>query len=138
MEVNNVETINKPLYLKTFNNQFQELLDDIDRIIPNNIDIITMRNSLNNLKRMNPKLILTMWYSYVVVPYNKQIELDDYEFFIEKDYKTDLEGYKHEKIILSAIDRMREIVRALDEKNKKYTLQYIKNLCELSKIYSNS
>ena len=138
MEVNNEETINKPLYLKTFNNQFQELLDDIDRIIPNNIDIITMRNSLNNLKRMNPKLILTMWYSYVVVPYNKQIELDDYEFFIEKDYKTDLEGYKHEKIILSAIDRMREIVRALDEKNKKYTLQYIKNLCELSKIYSNS
>lgn len=126
---------NKSLYLKVFNNQFQELLDDINRIIPNNVDIITMQNALSSFKKTNPKLIISMWNNYVVIPYGNQINSGNYEFFIDKDYGSDFKGHKNEKVILDGIDRMREVVRALDENNKKHSLDYIKNLCSLSNLY---
>jgi len=131
-------TINKPVYLKAFNTQFQELLEDIDRVIPNNLDVITMKNALERLRKANPRLILTMWYKWVVVKYGQQVEEGNFEFFIDKDYKTDLEGYKHEGAILDAIERMREVVRALDETNRNHALEYVKNLCTLSKIYTEN
>ena len=133
MEVESVN--NKSIYLKAFNNQFIEFLDDIDRIIPNNADIITMKNALTRLKKANPKLILTMWYKWVVTQYGDKVDSGDYEFFINKDYKADWEGYKHEGPILDAIDRMRTIVRDCDDNNKETALQYVKNLCGLSKMY---
>lgn len=131
-------SINKPVYLKAFNSQFQELLEDIDRVIPNNLDVITMKNALDRLRKANPKLILTMWYKWVVQIYGEEVEKGNFEFFINKDYKNDVQGYKHEGAILEGIERMREVVRALDETNKNHALEYVKNLCTLSKIYTEN
>ena len=125
----------KSVYLKAFNIQLIELLDDIERVIPDNVDILTMKNSLTQLKKANPKMILTMWYKWIATPYGKQIDAGDYEFFINKDYTEDWSGYAHDSSILEAIERMRVIVKDLDEANKTTALSYIKNLCTLSKIY---
>ena len=43
-------TIDKSVYLKAFNNQFVEFLEDIERVIPNNADVITAKNALLRLK----------------------------------------------------------------------------------------
>lgn len=132
------KTIDKSMYLKAFNQQFIEMMDDLDRVIPDNLDIVTMRKSLFKLKKANPKLILNMWYKWVAQQYGDKVEAGDYEFFVNKDYKLDLSTSKHQSSILDAIERMRETVKALDEKNKKIALNYVKNLCELSKIYMNN
>lgn len=129
------ESIDKSVYLKAFNNQFVEFLEDIERVIPNNADVITAKNALLRLKKANPKLILTMWYKWVAQRFHKEIEQGDYDFFINKDYKEEWEGSASEGPILEAIERMRTIVKQCDESSKATALEYVSNLCGLSKIY---
>tara|TARA_B100001093_G_scaffold447163_1_gene451912 strand:+ start:307 stop:717 length:411 start_codon:yes stop_codon:yes gene_type:complete len=129
------ESIDKSIYLKAFNNQFVEFLEDIERVIPNNSDIITAKNALLRLKKANPKLILSMWYKWVAERFKKEIEKGDYDFFINKDYKEEWQGSVNEGPILDAIERMRSIVKQCDESSKATALEYVSNLCGLSKIY---
>tara|TARA_B100000927_G_scaffold201069_1_gene162785 strand:- start:50 stop:451 length:402 start_codon:yes stop_codon:yes gene_type:complete len=130
-----METVDKSVYLKAFNNQFVEFIQDIERVIPNNADVITAKNALLRLKKANPKLILTMWYKYVAQRYSNQIEEGDYNFFINKDYKEEWQGAASEGPILEAIERMRNVVKQCDEASKKTALEYVSNLCGLSKLY---
>ena len=130
-----LESIDKSVYLKAFNNQFVEFLEDIERVIPNNSDVLTAKNALIRLKKANPKLILTMWYKWVAQRFSKEIESGDYDFFINKDYKEEWEGSASEGPILEAIERMRTIVKQCDESSKATALEYVSNLCGLSKIY---
>ncbi len=129
------ESIDKSVYLKAFNNQFVEFLEDIERVIPNNSDVLTAKNALLRLKKANPKLILTGWYKWVAQRFSKEIENGDYDFFINKDYKEEWQGSSNEGPILEAIDRMRNIVKHCDESSKETALEYVSNLCGLSKIY---
>mgnify|MGYP003325512720 FL=1 len=129
------ESIDKSVYLKAFNNQFVEFLEDIERVIPNNSDVITAKNALLRLKKANPKLILTMWYKWVAQRFSKEIESGDYDFFINKDYKEEWQGTVSEGPVLEAIERVRGIVKQCDESSKETALQYVSNLCGLSKIY---
>ena len=129
------ESIDKSVYLKAFNNQFVEFLEDVERVIPNNSDVITAKNALIRLKKANPKLILTMWYKWVAQRFKKEIEQGDYNFFINKDYREEWEGTANEGPILEAIERMRGIVKQCDESSKATALEYVSNLCGLSKIY---
>ena len=129
------ESIDKSVYLKAFNNQFVEFLEDIERVIPNNSDILAAKNALIRLRKGNPKLILTMWYKWVAQRFSKEIEGGDYNFFINKDYKEEWEGSTSEGPILEAIDRVRSIVKQCDESSKETALEYVSNLCGLSKIY---
>ena len=46
-------------YLTAFNNQFLEFVEDILRLFPNDKDLITTKNSLLLMKKMNPRLIAT-------------------------------------------------------------------------------
>ena len=41
-----MESVDKSVYLKAFNNQFVEFIEDIERVIPNNSDVITAKNAL--------------------------------------------------------------------------------------------
>ena len=129
------ESIDKSVYLKAFNNQFVEFLEDIERVIPNNSDVITAKNALLRLKKANPKLILTMWYKWVAQRFSKEIESGDYDFFINKDYKEEWKGTVSEGPVLEAIERVRGVVKKCDESSKETALEYVSNLCGLSKIY---
>lgn len=129
------ESIDKSVYLKAFNNQFVEFLEDIERVIPNNSDVITAKNALLRLKKANPKLILTMWYKWVAQRFSKEIENGDYDFFINKDYKEEWHDTVNEGPVLEAIERVRGIVKQCDESSKATALEYVSNLCGLSKIY---
>ena len=126
-------TNNKALYLKAFNNQFTEMLNDIETVIPNNIDVITAKKNLVKIKLVNPKLIVKSWYEWVTCKYQAEIETGDYNFFINKDYNNS--GDVYDSTILEAIERMRSTVSNLDEQDKKTVLSYVKNLCDLSKLY---
>ena len=76
-----------------------------------------------------------MWYKWVAQRFKKEIEEGDYNFFINKDYKEEWEGTANEGPILEAIERMRSIVKQCDESSKATALEYVSNLCGLSKIY---
>ena len=130
--------MDKTTILKAFNSQFEEFLEDVELLFPENKDIRTTKTGLTMMKKANPKMIVSVWYRYICVKYEDEIENENLEYFLTKDYSGDLkmdEGAANK--ILESIDKIREPLRFLDEENKKKCVQYLKNLNQLSKIYNN-
>ena len=126
---------NKSIYLQTFNKHFLEFIDDVESIFNNNKDILAAKEALLYLKKSNPTLIVQVWHQYVYKKYETQINNEDFDFFINKNYTEDLNGSPQIKKILEGIDRVRALLIDLDQENRKKTLDYVKNLCTLSKYY---
>ena len=130
--------MDKSTILKAFNNQFEEFLEDVEVLFPNNTDIKTSKTGLTMLRKANPKMIVSVWYRYICLKYEDEIEKENLEYFLTKDYSSDLkmdEGAANK--VLEGIDKIREPLRHLDAGNRKKTIQYLKNLNQLSKIYNN-
>lgn len=130
--------MDKSTILKAFNNQFEEFLEDVEVLFPNNSDIKTTKTGLTMLRKANPKMIVSVWYRYICLKYEDEIEKENLEYFLTKDYSSDLkmdEGAANK--VLEGIDKIREPLRHLDAGNRKKTIQYLKNLNQLSKIYNN-
>ena len=126
----------KSTILRAFNTHLVEFLDDIISIIPGNVGLITTKNSLEIYKKANPALLIKIWYSYVYLPYAEIIDKGDLDFFINKDYSEDLSYLHNSKNILNAIDTLRGQIKEMSETNRNHSLEYIRNLCKLSNMYS--
>ena len=59
------------------------------------------------------------------------------EFFLNKDYIQDISGCENSRVILSAIDKLREPLRDMGTDNKKKAIKYVQNLTKLSILYFN-
>ena len=130
--------MDKTTILKAFNNQFEEFLEDVEVLFPDNTDIKTTKTGLTMLRKANPKMIVSVWYRHICIKYEEEIEKENLEYFLTKDYSSDLnmdEGAANK--VLDGIDKIREPLRHLDAENKKKAIQYLKNLNQLSKIYIN-
>ena len=130
--------MDKTTILKAFNNQFEEFLDDLCVLFPDNSDIKTSYTGLSMLRKANPKMIISVWQRYICSKYEDEIEKENLEFFLTKDYTTDLKmdaGAANK--VLDGIDKIREPLRHLETDNKKKAIQYLKNLNQLSKLYYN-
>lgn len=130
--------MDKSTILKGFNNQFEEFLDDVVILFPENKDVKTTQTGLMMLRKANPKMIIGVWYRYVCEKYEEEIEKENIEYFLNKDYSEDLQKNPNSSQVLQGIDKLREPLRQLDEANKRKTIQYLKNLNQLSKIYNNN
>ena len=130
--------MDKATILKAFNNQFEEFLEDVEVLFPDNRDIKTSKTGLLMLRKANPKKIVSVWYRYICLKYEDEIENENLDYFLTKDYSSDLkmdEGATDK--VMEGIDKIREPLRQLEPDNRKKTLQYLKNLNQLSKIYNN-
>jgi len=130
--------MDKATILKAFNNQFEEFLEDVEVLFPDNRDIKTSKTGLLMLRKANPKKIVSVWYRYICLKYEDEIENENLDYFLTKDYSSDLkmdEGASNK--VMEGIDKIREPLRQLEPDNRKKTLQYLKNLNQLSKIYNN-
>ena len=126
----------KSTVLRAFNTHLVEFLDDIISIIPGNVGLVTTKNSFEMYKKANPTLLIKIWYSYVYLPYAEIIDKGDLDFFINKDYSEDLSYLHNSKNILNAIDMLRGQIKEMSETNRNHSLEYIRNLCKLSNMYS--
>ena len=127
---------NQGIILKTFNTQFEGFLNEILEIFPNNVALVTTKNSLLTLKKFNPKLLISVWFRYIWLPYQNDILKGDINFFIEKDYSQDLQNMDESSKIMKEIDNFREPIRDMDKQNQECCMKYIENLSKLSVAYS--
>jgi hypothetical protein len=130
--------MDKTTILKAFNSQFEEFLEDIELLFPENKDIRTTKTGLMMMRKANPKKMVSVWYRYVCIKYEDEIEKENLEYFLTKDYSTDLkmeDGAAGK--VMDAIDKLREPLRELNAENTKKCVQYLKNMNQLSKIYNN-
>jgi len=130
--------MNKNQIIETFNKHFMDFIIDIERVFPNDTDIMSMRKSLNKSLIFSPKAFIRMFNDYFVALYSEEIENGDLNFFIQNDYRTK-HGYKEtdDVWIINKIDILREPVSTMTDEDKAKVIQYLKNLKKLSDLYNN-
>lgn len=121
--------------VSVFNEHLVEFFDDVQSIYPDNIDILTGKNSILAFKKINPALIIKIWATYIGDVYATQIENNDISFFISKDYSSDLVYATNADKIMEIINRLREPIGNMNTTDQMKTMKYIKNLSKLSMTY---
>ena len=115
-----------------FNDHFAEFVGDVQSVFPDDTDILTAKNALLAIRKANPKLLVIIWIKYVVTPYKQQIDAGDIEFFVTKDYSSDLARNDHADKIMESIDRLRSPIKLMSTDNQAKTMKYIQNLSKLA------
>jgi hypothetical protein len=118
--------------LSVFNEHFAEFVNDVHSVFPDDVDILTAKNSLIAIRKANPKLLVRIWTKFVANPYKEQIESGDINFFVVKDYASDLARHENADKIMEAIDRLRNPVKQMTPDNQAKTMKYIQNLTKLA------
>ena len=93
---------------------------------------MTAKNALLAIRKANPKLLVKIWIKYVVTPYKEQIDSGDINFFVTKDYSSDLARNDNADKIMESIDRLRNPIKLMSSENQAKTMKYIQNLSKLA------
>lgn len=125
-------TISKSFIVKGFNKHFDEFIEDVQSVFPEDDEVKTMKNLLFLFKKTNPKLVLEYWNTYISIPYSEPIQKGDISFFINKDYSDDVTMTDG---ISNFIERLRGYVKNMAADNQSKSMKYIQNLCGLTKLY---
>jgi hypothetical protein len=128
-----------PTLLTAFNDHFMEFVNDIHEVFPDDVDILSAKNSFSMVRKMNPKLLIKSWDSLVVGKYQSAIESGDLSFFMNKDYTHDLQDVPNNpnaERIVSAIDRLRTPIKSMSADNQAKIMKYIQNLTKISNLYN--
>ena len=120
--------------------QIFQLFDDILLVIPNDSDIIAAKVYVTGVKQANPKLILNSWYNAVTLKYKVQIDNGDFDFAINNDYNNDIKTYYNQsssdfKYFEKMIEKVRDIVKNLDDDNRQKLIKYVQNISNLTLLY---
>lgn len=121
-------------YITVFNDHFLEFVNDIHKIFPEDVDILTSKNTVITIRKANPKMIVKIWKTYIVTKYKREIEEGDIEFFINKDYESDLTDAANSGKILQVVNRLRDPIKNMNKENQQKSMKYIQNLTKLSEL----
>ena len=124
--------------LTAFNDHFVEFLSDIQRVFPEDVDILTAKNALLTIRTTNPKIIVKIWTTCVVGEYKKEIDAGDIAFFINKDYTKDIATSNSSDKITESIDRLRNPVKQMSAEDQAKVMKYIQNLTKLATLYEST
>jgi len=123
------------IILNAFNDQLAGLLDDMILVFPESIDIRTAQNSLSLIRKANPKMTIKIWKTNVVDVYGDKFDSNDIEFFLEKDYQSDISGAEHSNKIMDAINRIRSPIKSMCPSDKEKCMKYLQNLKQLCCLF---
>ena len=97
--------------LSAFNEHFVDFVSDIQSVFPEDVDILSAKNALLAIKKANPKMIVKIWKTFIVGKYKSEIDSGNLDFFMNKDYSTDVANSSNSDKIMESIDRLREPIR---------------------------
>jgi hypothetical protein len=120
--------------LVAFNDHFVDFVNDIQSVFPEDGDILTAKNALMLVRKANPKMIVKIWNAYIVSKYKKEIEAGNLEFFINKDYSSDVSAAENSDKIMESINRLREPIKNMGPDNQRKVMKYIQNLTKLAEL----
>ena len=124
--------------LTAFNDHFVDFVTDIHNVFPDDVDVLTAKNSLLTIRKLNPKMIVKIWNTFIVGKYKKEIEAGDLSFFIDKDYADDVSSVQNSDKIIESINRLRNPVKQMSVENQTKVMKYIQNLTKLAAMCENS
>ena len=121
--------------LKAFTGHLMEFAKEIKKVFPEDADLRTGYIFLEGLVKVNPKSVILGLKECINDLYIEQILNGNLDYFINKDYNSDLEGSQNKSRLLTTIDTFRERVRNMGEENKKKSIKYVQNLTKLCSMY---
>ena len=130
--------MNKSDILTGFNNHIIDFFSDVLVLFPNDLEIKTAHLSLIGIRKVNPKMIVTVWKNYISDKYKSEIEVGNLVFFINRNYNNDLQDLQdvqNASINLNKIDTLREPIKQMSDVNKQKIINYIQNLTKLCILY---
>ena len=128
--------MDKSQFLKGFNDHFVEFVEDVERVFPDDNDISTVKESFIQMRKANPRLVIKAFNEYFLNKYRREIESGNIDFFIKKDYNTDLSVVGDSDYILKKIDVLRNPVKNMNQEDQNKVIKYIQNLSKLCDIYN--
>ena len=127
--------MDKSSILQGFNNHFEDFVNDIKEIFPENVEVNAAGNMLSTIRKANPKLIIKIWKKYISDKYSDEIAKGDISFFIDKNYKQDLQNLDNSGKVLNSIESLRKPISDMGKNNQDKAMLYISNLTKLSNVY---
>jgi hypothetical protein len=122
--------------ISAFNSHLDDFLNDIITVLPNNSDIKSMQFYMSGIRKSKPSLMLTMWKTHITDKYLNEIQNNNIDFFINKDYSEDLNGNSNSEYLLNVINKIRNPLQLLDKKELQSCIKYIQNLTQMSLLYN--
>jgi hypothetical protein len=120
--------------LTAFNDHFFDFLNDVQNVFPEDADILTAKNALTTVRKANPKMIVKIWNAFIVGKYKGEIETGNIDFFINKDYSSDVSSASNSDKIMESINRLREPIKNMTPDNQSKVIKYIQNLTKLAEL----
>ena len=125
-------SLSSPSHLKAFNVLFGQFFEFIMRLFPENGEVQKAFENFENIRRLNPTIIMKVWKKYIYLPYRSEIDACDLSFIIQKDYEQDLTMFSNTREILKIIDSLRAPIQNIRDSDKECAMKFIQNLSKLS------
>ena len=123
--------------LTAFNDHFADFINDVQSVFPEDVDVLADKNALIAIRKANPRMIVKIWNSFIVSNYRNEIAAGNLEFFMNKDYSSDVSNTQNSDKIMESIDRLREPIRNMGPENQAKVMKYIQNLTKLAELCDN-
>lgn len=138
--------MNSSQFLKVFNDQFDLFVQDLLRVFPENVDILSTKRTFQLLRKTNPKILIIGWRNFVNNKYSNIIISDNdkdiesvresiFTFFTTKDFAEDLVDHPNRAMIIEGINRLRVPIAEMDCNDQLKVLKYLDNLSKLCDMY---
>ena len=120
-------------YVEKFNEIFQELLQDLIKVFPDDADLRTYLFAVKGAMIVNEFIICKVFQSHLMV-YESQIMEKDETFFLDKDF-SEFDSNKVD--VRTLVHKLKTCWTLLTEENKQTLWKYFKVLMILAnKIYA--
>jgi fructosamine-3-kinase len=130
--------MNKKTIIHLFIKHFNEFIEDVESVFPEDKEIASLKDFLSLYSMINKTALIDLWTRYVSDAYRKEIESKNFNFFIDKDWDHDLRHTANKNIISEKLSHIKDCVREMDEDNKTKALNYVENLIKISDLYKQN
>ena len=127
---------NNSLIIQAYFKHFDEFMEDILRVYPENKRYIKLKMYFDGFKKANPRILIMAWKKCISEPYRKQIEKGDIDFFMEKDYSEDVAWAHKKHRVEDGINEMKNSVQDMSQENIKKAMKYVQNLSKICDLYN--
>ena len=127
---------NNSLVIQAFFKHFDEFMEDILRVFPENKKYLKLKMYFEGFKKANPRILIMAWKTMITDLYRVQIENGDLDFFMEKDYAEDTDWVHKKHNVMESIAEMRASVRAMSNENTQKAMKYVQNLSKIGDLYN--
>jgi len=123
-------------FLKAYNNHLIDFMEDILNTLneKDKVDFKSYKIFTETIIKTNSTMIIKLWKLYINDKYIDKIKNNNFDFFLNHDFKE----ASNKKNVEELINRIKIVVKEMNDENRNKSLKYIKNLCKLCNLYFNN